>query len=472
MDVRNDKDLMSFTQLLNLWKNIYKYVVVSYLELKTDQGPRLFYGRVLFSDINLNITDFKFETDHVSAAHFITNVDESIIDTYLLKAKSGEMACFDGDKNHILQKDNYNSTYFIPPLSSEGMRFPSLRFSGIPKQNLMSKTIELRQLDSELKSSPQPFDSFDELLLFCGLPSLNQMGDLTALELIAITPAFVRNDSRINSNKAIIKCMAAKGVDKEKLRLGFRIFKGKQVERGSKVGTAFKWKKEKESLVGTLNMPIKKGSILQTYLSYKDICIYQWWIADPSKLLNPRQGIHETLEKDLESLKTSLTGIVDGRASQFESAVTILLHLLGFSVVNYGRIPKLLDGPDIIAITPQGNIAVIECTVGLLDKKDKIAKLVQRTNLIRIKMKDIGFRHLEIQPAIITPLSREEVKADLETAAKHDIAVICKENIEELLKRVGMPLAPEELFKEAKALVPAMKSKSPAPTFIDPSSKS
>ena len=51
---------------------------------------------------------------------------------------------------------------------------------------------------------------------------------------------------------------------------------------------------------------------------------------------------------------------------------------------------------------------------------------------------------------------------------KHGIAVISKENIEELLKRVNMPLDPEDLFKEAKTLVPSINSASPAPTLIDP----
>jgi hypothetical protein len=58
-----------------------------------------------------------------------------------------------------------------------------------------------------------------------------------------------------------------------------------------------------------------------------------------------------------------------------------LLTLLGFSVANYGRIPKLQKGPDIIAITPSGHVGVVECTVGLINESDKLAKLVQRTAL-------------------------------------------------------------------------------------------
>ena len=67
----------------------------------------------------------------------------------------------------------------------------------------------------------------------------------------------------------------------------------------------------------------------------------------------------------------------------FESAVSTLLTLLGFSVANYGRIPKLQKGPDIIAVTPSGHVGIIECTIGLINENDKLAKLVQRTTLIK-----------------------------------------------------------------------------------------
>jgi len=122
--------------------------------------------------------------------------------------------------------------------------------------------------------------------------------------------------------------------------------------------------------------------------------------------------------------------------------------------MNYGRIPKLQKGPDIIAVTPAGNIGVIECTVGLLDENDKLAKVVQRTKLIKEKLTAAGYGHLQIQSAIITPLSRDEVAANLDTAGKHNIAVICKEDIEGLLTQVGLPPNPEKQFQDAKGLVP------------------
>ena len=107
-----------------------------------------------------------------------------------------------------------------------------------------------------------------------------------------------------------------------------------------------------------------------------------------------------------------------------------LLTIFGFSIASYGKMTKYREGPDIIAEAPSGNIGIIECTVGLLNNNDKLAKLVQRTSLFREKLKEVGYPFLEIQPAIVTPLTRDEVKADIEMAGIHGIAVVCKENLE------------------------------------------
>jgi hypothetical protein len=97
---------------------------------------------------------------------------------------------------------------------------------------------------------------------------------------------------------------------------------------------------------------------------------------------------------------------------------------------------------------------VIECTVGLLDENDKLAKLVQRAKLIRDKLNGTGYGFLQLQAVIVTPLSRDEITANLETAGKHDIAVICGEDLEAILNQVNLPPNADRLFEDVKRLVP------------------
>jgi hypothetical protein len=148
-------------------------------------------------------------------------------------------------------------------------------------------------------------------------------------------------------------------------------------------------------------------------------------------------------------------------AKHFEGAVTNLWGLLGFSVSNYGRFPKLQDGPDIIAVAPDGNVAVIECTTGLLDLNDKIAKLVQRTHALSNTLSASGHGHKAIQPVSITQLSRSEVAANLEDAEKHHIAVMCNEDLSQLLTQIPLFPNPDSFFRALKKYIPQSKSKFP-----------
>jgi len=61
---------------------------------------------------------------------------------------------------------------------------------------------------------------------------------------------------------------------------------------------------------------------------------------------------------------------------------------------------------------------------------------------------------LQVQPIIITPLPRQEITVNLEDAGKHNIAVMCKENIEGFLAQVSLPPKADKLFDEIKMLVP------------------
>jgi hypothetical protein len=283
-----------------------------------------------------------------------------------------------------------------------------------------------------------------------------QMGESTTLEIVARTPAVVGLNSAINGTEAVIECRVAKALDAGKLRLGYRMFqKDQQIVRASVTGDSFGWRDDKDLKVAFHRIGIGEASVVQAFLSYDRVALHQWWVTDPKTHLNPWQAIHQIFDQDLELLKKMLLKPETDKPYAFEGAVSTLLTLLGFSVANYGRIPKLQKGPDIIAVTPSGHVGIVECTVGLINENDKLAKLVQRTALIKDKLADARYGHLQIQPAIVTPLSREEVAADLPLAGSHGLAVVCKENIETALSQVVFPPNADRVFQDAKKLVPA-----------------
>jgi len=195
-------------------------------------------------------------------------------------------------------------------------------------------------------------------------------------------------------------------------------------------------------------------------LSYGEVPIDQSSVSDPTKHLNPRHAINQLFDPQNDRLPLLLFNPGGGKEDSFEGGVSTLLTLLGFSVSNYGRFPKFQEGPDIIAMTPGGHVAVVECTVGLLNKKDKIAKLVQRTHAIREKLENSGYSGVDIQPVCVTRLSQEEIAVDLEDARTHGIAVVCKQNLEDALKQIELPLDADRFFGNLKKLIPAPKDNS------------
>jgi len=246
-------------------------------------------------------------------------------------------------------------------------------------------------------------------------------------------------------------------LDIRKIKVGYKVFQHKSIERSSVDGNALQFRQEGDSRIGTCQIPVQDASLIHAFLSYEDEAFHHWWIMDPQKSLNFRYGIHQVLDEELGILKRMLFKSAQDRSDAFEFAVSTLLSLLGFSTINYGLRRKLMDGPDIIAITPMGNIGVIECTVGLPDHKSKLAKVIEKTIMISSKLTAAGHSSLQILPSVVTPLPRDAVAANRHDAAKHGVALICKEDIEELLKRVVLPTDAERQFQYLKQLIPMLE---------------
>lgn len=447
------KEFSRFEKLLSLWKDAYQCAVISYVGVRTAQGPRLLFGRVMLEPSRTEIasTKFEFETEHVIAARFVVNATWTDIASFLASARIGGMPSI--ENTMILERDRGRnfSVHFASiyhPLITEGPRLPCMLVRGISKHELLMQAADSSQLDWELKASDIPFYNLDDLFLHCGLPALSQMGDSTVLEIVARSPGWIGNRSTIKSSEAIIECRFASALDIGKIKVGYKVFRKDfgDVDRASVGGEALEWQQENDIKIGIYRISVGDAPMLQAFLSYAGVSLHQWWIRDPQKHLNPRCAIHQVFDEDMKLLKMMLLKPESDKSDTFEGAVSTLCNLLGFSVVSYGRMPKLQEGPDIIAVTPAGKIVVIECTLGLPNRKDKLAKLVQRTTLVKEKLIAAGYGHLKIQAAIVTSLSRNEVAADLEEASKHNITVICKEDIERLLYRVDLFPNPENLF--------------------------
>ena len=131
-----------------------------------------------------------------------------------------------------------------------------------------------------------------------------------------------------------------------------------------------------------------------------------------------------------------------------------------------GTTKLLREGPDILASAPSGNLLVVECTTGLLNEGNKLAKLTRRTILKKEKLMESGYGHLVVQPIIVTSLLRGSVVTDLNDAGKSGIAVVCKEELDLLLNENILFPDPEVLLKRAAKLIPTFPDIAEQPSLF------
>lgn len=467
MNTELQKDIVDFEKLVAHWIEAYKWKVCTYIAIKTTDGAHLLFGRIILEPSIANQSKFLFESEHLIAGHEIISLSQDSVRTTINDIKGGKLTTKDNSFNLMKDTQGYFSYHFFPihhPLLPYGPRLPSIRSWGQRKHDLLIKVGDSNLLDWELKASDMPFDSLDDLLGHLGLPSLLQMGDLTTLELAARSPGAILDTSIIEAGQASVNCQVASNINQKKIKVGYKIYSKDKIERAIVQGDNIEWHADNDFQVGIVGIDVGEAPHLQAFLSYGGIALHQWWISDPSKHLNPRYAIHQTFDENMELIKDFLSERKESR--NLESGLAMLLNILGFSVSHYGHIPKIQQGPDLVITTPRGDIGVIECTTGLLNEKHKLAKLVQRTKLIKERLESSGYGYLSIQPIIVSSLTKNEVGADLEEAGKHGIAVVCKENLENLLNQVNLLPNPDRLFEEARRLIPSVRNDSKKGPFL------
>jgi hypothetical protein len=172
--------------------------------------------------------------------------------------------------------------------------------------------------------------------------------------------------------------------------------------------------------------------------TYCDVAHRSWWIGDMREFPNPRLTAFETVDRDLEALKSGVSPIaIRGSVGrQFEMAVGWLLWAYGLSVAQMDSADQSREGPDILAVAPSGGIAIVECTVGILKTESKLAKVARRAISIRERLDAKGFQQTAVLPIIVTALRRQEVESEIESATEAGVLVLSREDIDTALNEI------------------------------------
>lgn len=303
------------------------------------------------------------------------------------------------------------------------------------------------EFQSDLRAGTTPYDSLNELSFELGLLPLRW--DTCSVAVTAHTVVGLDLSRRVHNGVANLALLAARGIDIAHARLGYRIQDrtGKALTRGSVGADSLQWKDKDEYLrVGELSVPIPEGSIVQCFASYRGRWTHQGWIGDPDSSANLRRLAHEVFDASLEGIRRSLFDIkqLKQNARTLEAGIANLLFLHGFAV-NPLSGQFMTEAADLLAFTPQGNIAVVECTIGAIDNDGKLSKLLARTVALAEKLKATGNAHLKCLPVVVTTLPREAI-TDLELASEKGIVVMAVEDLQRWLEETQIPQDPDRSF--------------------------
>lgn len=205
--------------------------------------------------------------------------------------------------------------------------------------------------------------------------------------------------------------------------------------------------------MGVATVKASAAAALHCTAIYAGSVQHQFWIADPTTAQNAKRVAYETIDGNLTALREtfrreSYKG--RGAARELESNISWLLWMLGFSVAHLGAVTRAQDAADILATTPQGHFAVVECTTGMLRADNKLPKLIERAEIIRRRLEASGNRHLRVITAIVTSKPRDEIRPELEAAERQRVLVIAREDLEEAVANTAAHQDADQLFERAE----------------------
>jgi hypothetical protein len=326
------------------------------------------------------------------------------------------------------------------------------------------------QLDHELLTAEEPFDGLTDLLTELAVPEVNQILSRCRAEIVVFPPARLdfatiglppTTGTYLQQGKLGIVISAHPKIRRDKLRVGVKLFPSiPPLKRSSHVLHKDAWAPSGAYIEGRLQLAASEVPLAFAALSYHGEFLGKWWVRDVELSFNDRLQLHRSVDQ-----ANSLQSTFFDERTDFEDCVNLLLSLLGLQTLKYGQISRLTDAPDILALSAGRHLYVIECTVGDIDRKGKLHRLYDRANQIKTFLSRSPQPPVAVQPVIFTSLTRQETASHWPTAETYRIALVCRENIVNLLNLVDRPPTPEQLYAAAVASIPT--SEAGSKTAID-----
>lgn len=440
------------------WPESFRHRVVYWVAEKRDEVWVLRYALVMFGPMPFSPSARQIKTNSIWIGCDKGPVNESFQDfADALRARPTVIRVAEElfDLAPELEKPPSRFTLlpFGIPEYQEGSRRPAATIS----LDLNSPfPINLATLSLELQAADTPSLDFDDALAWIGIlrPAQQLMNQSPRIDYVAFPPTELRlHECTLRDGTLTIKIGAHPEIEPEKLKVGLRIHTPNSQSRFSRPLTELpvSWSEEDEVRVATIVENYPDASMINVALSYGGEFIQRWWIDDTSRPLNRLLGLFTALAPDKK-----LEDEFFERFKDFEDSVALLLTLLGCHVLHTGNISWLNDGPDYVIPLASGHILVVEATAMDISRKGKLHNLVTRAADIERRLGQANHPVVAVLPVVFTGDARDKTAGYWETCASYGIALVCREDIVQMLQLVRFG-TPKDFFDRLTALVPKAK---------------
>lgn len=421
---------------------------LTYIARFANAEPYIIKARLLLHGPGMAPEPRLFRSSEIIAETFLLESLNQRLDDVIQSALEGRVSTPQGDFALPATMTGSRAAIFLPlhpEVLAQQTRIGVLQIRGSDQLGHWRNEL----LDWTLRSASDPYDGLNELSMDFGLGGIVEHAAIFE----AIAPSVVQVDlgKQVLDDKAIIGVLAFRGLDFSKISVGYRIFdKGSVVGRGSISGNEFAWTIENSRSLGQAEIAVPPAALVNCYARYDCVTYHSGWLADPTLVQNPRRSTYERFDLGLEKLRELLSAREKRFSREFESAVACLIWMLGFNTCHLGGQKNLQDGPDIIGMTPEGHVVVVECTVGGLKTDSKMARLLQRTAAVRDQLAKSSHQHLRILPVMVTALPLTEIEAEANEAKSSGVYVLSGDGLDEAVQRTLISPRADALFVEAE----------------------
>jgi len=301
-------------------------------------------------------------------------------------------------------------------------------------------------LDEKLRLADPPFDGLSDLCSWLGLSDARTNAQSSGIKVRIGPPADISFEgTSVQNNYLKATILSHANFDHSKLDLAVREFPGNGIATRRRVAHLVKWSKpRKGGKIGTLNLRLVNANSALLMLLVGERSVRRRWFDDMEKAIHSRYIATQLFDKDLKQLKLSLTESSD--SVRFEQGIASILFLMGFS----SAIQVETQAPDLLVTTPNGRLAIIECTTKISDFQSKLGKLVDRKNALISKLESTG-HNTQIAAFLVCGVPRTQIAFDEKALVKHQVTLLTRDELSQAIDQLRTPTSPDEMFDRAVA---------------------